>query len=151
MLTCSLANSLWEKISFRNQRKKPSGDITILLQNWPKCPYNSSLLNTLWLLLPRILFWSLWKERNKRIFKNKSSSLDSIWDIIFHNLQESLSLHSWKDDDFPKQPKEIAIWQNWNFIIKTISILRKSSALEPPLNWSPPPSWVVQIKFRWSF
>lgn len=112
MISCTLANTLWEKICFRCQKSKPVGDIIDIIRNWPRHPYNSNLLNTLWQLIHGLLLWSLWKERNKIIFKNQSTSLDIIWSNLNSNLQESLALQSWQQEGLPKQPKEIAIWQN---------------------------------------
>ena len=113
MLTCTLASKLCEKICFRSQRSKPQGDLTSIMRLWPKHPYNSPILNTLWQIIPGLLFWSLWKERNRRIFKHQSTPLDIIWRNFSNNLQESLALHSWQEEDLPKQPKEAIIWKNW--------------------------------------
>lgn len=146
MLTCTLASKLWEKICFRSQRSKPQGDLTSILRLWPKRPYSSPILNTLWQIIPGLLFWSLWKERNRRIFKNQSTPLDIIWSNFSNNLQESLALHSWQEEDLPKQPKEAVIWQKWQLKIPiTPNTNRQSSPESQP--WTPPPQGIFKLNF----
>lgn len=93
MDSCHMANQLWEKLTFRCQRPcRITGDIKITIRNWDPAPYNSKLLNALWTILPGFLFWTIWKERNKRIFKNKSTLLEIIWNNLCQNIQETLAL-----------------------------------------------------------
>lgn len=63
---CPLANQLWEKASFRCQRRcRLENDITNSLRQWPQKPYKSELLNRLWNIIPGLILWNVWKERNK--------------------------------------------------------------------------------------
>ena len=114
---------------------------------WPRHPYSNSILNTLWQIIPGLLFWSLWKERNKRIFKNQSTPLDMIWNSFINNLQESLALHSWQDEDLPKQPKEISIWQNWQLKISIIPNSNRQRTHDSQLHWTPPPPGIFKMNF----
>eukprot|EP00253_Pinus_taeda_P021563 PITA_21563 len=70
--SCPLANKIWEKASFRCQRNcRPSEDIINSIRLWHQSPYKRTLLNFLWRIIPGLLTWTVWKERNKRIFKNQ--------------------------------------------------------------------------------
>lgn len=70
--SCPLANQLWEKASFRCQRRCRLGnDITNSIHQWQQNPYKSEILNHLWNMIPGLLLWSIWKERNKCIFKDQ--------------------------------------------------------------------------------
>lgn len=147
LLLCPLANTFWEKCSFRCQNTKSTGDITNIIRTWPHRPFLSPLLNALWSLLPGIVFWSLWKERNKQIFKNQASSLDPLWISFSINLQESLALRSWNEEDYPTNPKEISISKNWNIRIAFIPTLKIHPNPASPLHWSPPPEGVFKLNF----
>jgi len=114
-----LAHKLWKKISFRCQKEGwANGDITTILRNWDPHPYQSKILNFLWKLIPGFVMWAIWKERNGRIFKNHTKSLDDIWNIIKQSIEETISLKNWFQEDFPMIPHEQSIWNNWNLQIK---------------------------------
>ena len=77
METCPLVAQLWDQIDRCNQRRgHRQGDIANLLRTWHKSPYKSPLLNSMWSLIPGFLYWSLWKERNNRVFNNKKCPFD---------------------------------------------------------------------------
>jgi len=93
--------------------------------------------------------WTIWKERNKRIFKDQSSSLETIWNNVCQNLKETLILQTWHDDDLPSLPQEKNIWDNWNLQWnQELKILAKSVAKSTILDtWLPPPQHVFQLNF----
>eukprot|EP00253_Pinus_taeda_P007997 PITA_07997 len=99
---CHLGRQLWEKAIFRCQKyHRVQGDLKATLRNWQQSPYQSRLLNLLWQLIPGLLMWNIWKERNRRIFKNQYQTVDQIWIILLRNLKESLSIHNWVAKDLP--------------------------------------------------
>eukprot|EP00253_Pinus_taeda_P009912 PITA_09912 len=111
--TCHLGRKLWEKATFRCQRdNRVQGDLKATLRNWQQSPYHSRLLNSLWQLIPGLLMWNIWKERNRRLFKNQSQTLEHIWIILHRNIKESLSIHDWVAEDFATDHKEKSIWDN---------------------------------------
>lgn len=93
MLSCHIVQKLWEKVSFWCQREgRIHGDIITTVRNWERPPYQSKILNFLWKLIPGILLWAIWKERNSIIFKDHSTPLENTWKIIFQNIEETISL-----------------------------------------------------------
>eukprot|EP00253_Pinus_taeda_P015835 PITA_15835 len=77
MQTCQLGRKLWEKITFWCQKEgRVHGDIKGTLRTWSQEPYQSKLLNTLWKLILGLLMWNIWKERNRRLFKDQSMSIE---------------------------------------------------------------------------
>ena len=115
MNSCPLVYKLWEKVSFRCQKDgRTQGDIVSTVRNWARNPFKSKLLNSLWKLIPGFLMWTQWKERNRRIFKNQSMPLDSLWNTVCQNIRETLLLQTWSEEDFPSLPLERTIWTNWN-------------------------------------
>lgn len=149
-----LANKLWEKTSLRYQKDgRVKEDITNTIHNWAKTPYKSHLLNSLWRIVPSLLTWSILRERNQCIFKNQTTPIKIIWRNLCNNLQETLALHSWSDDDFPTCPQERIIWQNWNLkIIQTQEHPSRTLPLHQiSSKWLPPPPMNHPIKFLWCF
>lgn len=80
-------------------RRERQGDITSILRSFPKQPYQSPILNSLWNLIPGFLYWALWKERNNRVFNNKRKPAEILWLILKYNLQETLALRAWIEND----------------------------------------------------
>eukprot|EP00253_Pinus_taeda_P026927 PITA_26927 len=114
MHLCPLSRRIWEKISFRCQKEvRNQGDINNMLRSWPQQPYQSNILNILWQIIPGTVMWNIWKERNWKVFKDQALNLEQIWTIIKQNLQETLSIKDWSQEDMPTNNKEQAIWNNW--------------------------------------
>eukprot|EP00253_Pinus_taeda_P008423 PITA_08423 len=76
---CPFTSTLWNWVdsTFR-QTDKDNFSITSTLKNWRKDLSKNELINKDWTLVPGFLIWDVWKERNNRIFKNKTSSSQNI-------------------------------------------------------------------------
>eukprot|EP00253_Pinus_taeda_P013241 PITA_13241 len=147
---CSLAKQLWDKATFICQKDhRVQGDLKVTLRNWPQTPYQSKLLNSLWQLLPGFLLWNIWKERNRRIFKDQHQSVDHLWHILFKFLKDSLSVHSWIAEDLPSTPTEKSIWDNWQITLshQIASKSNNSNQQEKDKCWTPPPPNLFQLNF----
>eukprot|EP00253_Pinus_taeda_P025653 PITA_25653 len=150
LFQCNLARQLWGKAVFRSQKDyRAQGNLKATLRNWPQTPYQSRILNTLWQLLPGFISWNLWKERNRRIFKNQSQSLDQLWSILLRNLKESLSIHTWTAEDFPSTSTEKSIWDNWQISLSQPTGSKSTSSIRQDKNktWIPPPPNSFQLNF----
>eukprot|EP00253_Pinus_taeda_P006621 PITA_06621 len=139
---CPLANQLWEKASFRCQR-------LCRLQHWQMNPYKSGILNHLWNILPGLLLWSIWKERNKRIFKDQCSRVEIIWSKLCVNLKETLLLRSWTEEDLLTLNNEKAIWENWNLQLPQEPLYKVSpkSSNTKKASWTAPPKHSFKLNF----
>eukprot|EP00253_Pinus_taeda_P035953 PITA_35953 len=147
---CPLANQLWEKVSFRCQRQcRKENDIINSLRQWPQRPYKSELLNRLWNILPGLILWSIWKERNKRIFKNQCSQIEDIWKRLCTNLQETLMLRKWSQEDLPSQANEENILNNWHLVLPQ-ALQKNEGAKSSSINnskWKAPPKNHYKLNF----
>lgn len=125
------------------------GDILNTIMNWPRPPFHSLLLNSLWNFLPGFVYWVIWKERNNKIFKNHSMPLDTLWLLLKQNLQETLALRHWKDSDLPVSPQECLILANWNLDLTFLAHIKPNSSIhsESPQFWSPPAIHPYKLNF----
>eukprot|EP00253_Pinus_taeda_P029276 PITA_29276 len=150
MQLCTFSIRIWEKVSFRCQKEgRVIGDLNNNLRNWPQKPYQSNILNSLWKIIPGIVMWNLWKERNRRIFKNQSMDGQQVWKIINKNVQETLSIKCWSQEDFPSNNKEQVIWNNWQIHLQYSNFLPGNSIRQQdiPTIWSPPPINTYMLNF----
>eukprot|EP00253_Pinus_taeda_P019391 PITA_19391 len=150
MQICTFGRRIWERVSFRCQKEgRVLGDINNTICNWPHKPYQCNILNTLWQIIPGIVMWNIWKERNRRIFKTQAMDLEQVWIIIHKNIQETLSTKCWSQEDFPSNNKEQAIWNNWQIHIQYSNSSPGNSVRQQdtPTNWSPPPINMYMLNF----
>eukprot|EP00253_Pinus_taeda_P011233 PITA_11233 len=150
METCPLAAQIWNRVDHCNNGiRDRQGDIAIILRTWPKQPYQSPILNSLWNLIPCFLYWSLWKERNNRVFNNRSRSAKILWLLLKYNLQETLALRAWTENDWPTSPREKIIWNSWNLNISYSQqdIHSNPPKVTSPSQWSPPVGATFKLNF----
>lgn len=150
MHSCQLACKLSEKVSFQCQKEgRIQGDIIATIRNWARNPFKSKILNFLSKLIPGFLMWIIWKERNRRIFKDHSSPLDTLWNTICQNIKETLLLQTWHEEDFPSLPQEQNIWANWNLHWNQELIIKGKTPAKSktPEKWLPPSSHMFQLNF----
>eukprot|EP00253_Pinus_taeda_P024057 PITA_24057 len=150
MQLCPFSRKMWEKVTFHCQKEgREIGNVNNTLRNWPQKPYQSNILNSLWQIIPGIVMWNLWKERNRRIFKNQSMDVQQVWQIIIKNVQETLSIRCWSQEDFPSNNKEQAVWNNWKIHLSSTNFLSSSfnKQKDIPSHWSPPPPNSFMLNF----
>ena len=113
--------------------------IQLALEQW-FLPSKSEISRKLWLAGFMVIVWSIWKERNARIFTNKSCSINEIKDLIL--LRLSWWIKNW-NDPLPFSLENIR--KNPSCLLTS----KNSLSLKPPpetIHWSPPePS---QIKWN---
>ena len=112
---------------------------------WPK---NTTFFKKVWMAVFFIISWSLWKERNHRVFTENSSTIKDLKDLVLLRLGWWIS--GWKDE-FPYSPTDIVrnpaclLWSSKPKLNGAVSI-SKSVEL-----WSPPPPDVIKWNVDASF
>jgi len=66
-------------------------NVIATIKLWNANPFKNSLLNKALEIFLGILMWKVWKERNQRIFKDKSLSKNKLFELISINMTESIA------------------------------------------------------------
>lgn len=100
--SCIFTSRLWNFFAtVFNQFDRDRDSITNTINNWRNNFSNYEILNTIWALLPSFIIWNVWKERNKRIFKEeKNASLR----LLEHILKQVKEIVGTIVRDLPKNP-----------------------------------------------
>jgi len=60
------------------------------------------------------VIWFLWKERNQRIFLDKSNNPERIWKGIQKSIRETVLAEVWEEEDWKANPEEGRILKKLN-------------------------------------
>jgi hypothetical protein len=107
------------------------------IAEWRDQAFHSPLLNRIWQLLPGFILWQIWKERNRRVFRNLSQPWQSCWHQCRNHILETISLQQWTDDTGGSTPSELLILQHWQPLPSSPPL----TPSPPPLHSSSPSSW----------
>lgn len=131
---------LWDSSSSKFRRTNLNrASVEKNLINWKSNPFQNPILNHIWKFMPRFILWNTWKEQNNRIFNDKSSPVEACWLKIHSNIQETLHLTKWTEEDLKYDLQEQRIWDCWGFTISTSCDISKGNTFsrDPPLGQSP--------------
>jgi hypothetical protein len=114
-----LQHQVWDHcttIMHTSDRKRDN--ISTTIEEWREVAFQSPILNHIWKLLPGFILWKIWKERNRRIFRNTQRNWKHGWTQVCHNIMETIILQQWSEADLTCPTQEQSIMNNWKFITK---------------------------------
>lgn len=120
-----------------------------LLISWP-CNLVKGVYSKLWNIFPSIVSWEIWKERNRRIFKNVELKVEELILKIEASIVEVINSHLRK---CMKEEGSFSLWdghmkKNWvNLINPPLVYLKKSIEDRANCRWSPPPLGWAKLNF----
>lgn len=89
--SCIFTSRLWDTFAtIFQQTDRDKGSIITTLNNWRRNFFYYEFLGSTWDLTPRFIIWNVWKERNKRIFKNEKSPSHRLLEQILKQLRETV-------------------------------------------------------------
>lgn len=120
-----------------------------LLSGWPKTN-NRGIYSKIWNICPAIISWEIWKERNRRIFKDQEMLASSLVLKIEASITETLNSYirksQFKEGSFTLN--DSIIKRNWNKLINPPYMYSiKNSEARKNCNWSPPPQGWYKLNF----
>jgi len=97
---CPYARCLWEEIRvlFGKTKRDPDNIRNTLIQ-WGKWNFQRKVARRIWNLAVGFVIWSIWRERNRRIFRDKSCQESRIWDEICRSIKETVLSKIWDEED----------------------------------------------------
>ncbi|XP_059066468.1 uncharacterized protein LOC131857768 [Cryptomeria japonica] len=144
LLTCPFAFKCWRWLSAKlGLITALPNDIKSLFQSWP-IPTKESTLSLIMELSPSSLVWEIWKERNHKLFDNKSRRIETILNSIAMIIVDSIN---YKLAFSLGPPKVFSSWdesirKNWHGIRIPPSFGKKDNRRKTAI-WSPPkPGWI---------
>jgi len=103
----------------------------------------------MWNIIPGTVIWNIWKERNRRIFKNQSSPIEEIWSRQHGNLKETMLLKSWTKEDLPTKDNEKNILDNWKLELPQGNATQRTTKGNDKevRKWNAPPTNSYKLNF----
>jgi len=98
--TCEWADHIWqgmETIMHQTSRDRESIQNTIM--NWPSKYSNNSKINSIWKVMPGFITWTIWKERNRRIFQNEHRNTEHSQITLTQNIHQLILVKCKADPD----------------------------------------------------
>lgn len=141
LLHCSFASRLWSWwLQLWNLSWVFPSHLDEAFEQWVSFDKNPFFLK-IWCAIFSIVIWTIWKERNARIFRGVSSSIPQLQELVLTRLMWWIK--GW-GENFPYSMNEVLRFPkclSWNSCVKTQ--LPQSIATGSSL-WSPPRSGVMK-------
>jgi hypothetical protein len=66
------------------------GDINTTINKWNESYNENEMVNLYWNLMLGMIIWGIWKERNRRIFRNESLREEKLKEAIISQIRETV-------------------------------------------------------------
>eukprot|EP00253_Pinus_taeda_P012272 PITA_12272 len=148
--TCEWASQLWcwmEWIPSCSDRKRDSIHNTIL--DWRKDFSGIQRVNSIWKSVPGFLLWSIWKERNRRIFQDEHKNMDFSKNNIITNIQQLIQTKCREVSNEKPTAQDLRILKSFR-LEGTSNIIVLQHRFQPPLQndkWQCPPEGGLKLNF----
>ena len=141
LFSCPFSQKCWEWLRSMLGWSTPFlNSLPDLLKVWPT-DQTKGVYNKLWNICPSILIWEIWKERNRRIFRNLELGSEELISKIEASIVETTNSHLKKSQ---KEEGSFSIWdekmkKNWVKLINPPLVYQKSSKeARENCRWAPP-------------
>ena len=142
---------MWrEGLESFQQTRQETGSIQDIITSWESKSFKNPIVKKIWDLLPGFTTWSIWKERNGRIFERKTNTSEEIWKRTRTHIKETLGLRPWENSDLKEEQVEAKILSIWEintvppYIGPPRPLRNQSQSSE---HWSPPPQRIFKLNF----
>jgi len=115
-------------------------------QSWLS-PFSHPKIREPWRQIPPHLGWSVWKERNNRIFREKARSANEVFHSFNRLVSENTSSNTLHVAEKPPTLVEVLIVKNWRLIADMTKIDNSKKMARQDTLWRPPPKDWIKLNF----
>lgn len=101
----------------------------------------------LWRQIPPHICWSVWKERNNRIFKEAETSLDNVFSSYFKMLMDNIFMTRWKTPSNPPNLVDRRITEHWKLPLEFKLFNNTSKINTKSTKWLAPSPSLHKLNF----
>jgi len=134
MNECPFTNKLWNWVYL--VFKVSDRDISSILNTIENWISPNPLLNRAWNLIPGIICWALWKERNAKIFKGIHNQEEVVLSIVKQTIRETLASSTLQSPSDPPSCSELCI-----LTLLDLHLTQYSKASRISGNWGTTDDW----------
>jgi len=148
--SCEWANHLWswmEGTLCATNRDRGSIFNTIL--NWRSIFSNNQRVNNIWKIMPGFLLWTVWKERNRRIFQDECRNTEFAKEIILTNIKQLIQTKCKVDPKEKLSERDLLILRRFQLVVNQSSMspnLQKQPNSQLNI-WKCPPEEGLKLNF----
>ena len=112
---CVYTRKIWfeTRILFRKSEGNLR-DINETIFQWHTKKFQCKAIRRAWGFIVGFVIWMVWKERNRRIFQDKSKGFETIWKRIVSSVREMILAEKWEEDDWKADQNEEQILMKLN-------------------------------------
>eukprot|EP00253_Pinus_taeda_P006750 PITA_06750 len=148
--TCEWASQLWhwmEGVLSSSDRQLDSIHSTIL--NWRTDFSGTHRVNSIWKSIPGFLLWSIWKERNRRIFQDEFRNINFSKDSIITNIQQLIQTKCKTNSNENPTALDLRILRSFRLEGSDYNSGPQHSSPQPSLreSWQCPPDGGLKLNF----
>lgn len=147
---CSYSRNCWEWLVRNLDWSSPFPRVfKTFIMNWPHniC---KGIYSKIWNISPAIIAWEIWKERNRRIFKNTEMEINSLITKIEISILETMNSYLRKsrfiEGSFSLWDERIKkLWPR--LINPPLTYFKTDKEARKNCRWSPPPKGWTKLNF----
>jgi len=117
--------------------------------NWPSKYSNNLRINSIWKVLPGFITWTIWKERNRRIFQSEHINIEHSQITLTQNIRQLILVKCKADPDNQASAEDQRILNAFNLLNEQNlgSTAQQQNLNIEPKGWKRPPEGFLKLNF----
>jgi ribonuclease HI len=147
---CNYTTEMWDWATgiFR-QSNRTRGNINATINNWNESYSENEMVNLCWNLMPGMIIWAIWKERNRRIFRNESLPEGKLKEAIISQIRETVQSRNCQTERAQLTGQDSRILETFHLKDgRNNTLVGRPPQLQlGARNWTPPPAGFLKLNF----
>jgi hypothetical protein len=147
---CSYTTELWDwATGIYRQSNRIWGNISATINNWNESYNENEMVNLCWNLTSGMIIWEIWKERNRRIFRNEILPEGKLKDAIISQIREMVQSRNCKKETMQLTDQDSRILEFFHLKdgCNNTTVGREPQLQLGDRNWTPPPLGFLKLNF----